>query len=128
MRLTISAMEESRYIIVAMFANYGGIHYTPRCSATITTLTGLPIGKPILLSSSSVGAMLPLEFRSFSGVADLKDYSAGVYNVIATITYAPGEETTYQIPIRVSIEGNQRIVETIQPERPGEKIGIDLTR
>lgn len=127
-RLTVSAMEESRYFIVARFANYGNIHYTPRCSATITTLTGLATGKPILLSSSSVGAMLPLEFRSFSGVADLKDYSAGIYNVIATITYASGEETTYQIPIRVSIEGNQRIVETIQPERPGEKIGIELTR
>lgn len=127
-RLTVSATEESRYIIIAKFANYGNIHYTPRCNATITTLTGFAVGKPILLSSSSVGAMLPIESRSFSGVADLKDYSAGVYNVIATITYAPGEETTYQIPIRVSIEGNQRIVETIQPERPGEKIGIDLTR
>jgi hypothetical protein len=128
LRLTISATEESRHIIVARLVNYGNIHYTPRCSATITELTGLPIGRPILLSSSSVGAMLPLEFRGFSGVIDLKDYSAGIYNVIATITYASGEETTYQIPIRVSIEGNQRIVETIQPERPGEKIGIELTR
>lgn len=128
LRLTVSAMEESKHIIVARFANYGNIHYTPRCSATITELTGFVVGRPILLSSSSVGAMLPLEFRSFSGVVDLKGYSAGVYNVIATLTYAPGEETTYQIPIRVSIEGNQRIVETIQPERPGEKIGIELTR
>jgi hypothetical protein len=51
-----------------------------------------------------------------------------MYLVAATLEYAPGEVVTKQIGIRVSIEGNQRVVELIQPERPGEKIGVELNR
>lgn len=128
-RLNFAHMEESRYFIVTSFGNFGNIHFTPRCSAAITNLMGVDMGKgKMLLTSSASGLMLPLESRSFSGAFDLSDYPADMYLVTATLEYAPGEVMTNQLPIRVSIEGDQRVVELIQPERPGEKIDIELNR
>lgn len=128
-RLNLAHMEESRYLVVTSFGNFGNIHFTPRCTATITNLMGVSMRKgKILLTSSKSGLMLPLEFRAFSGVFDLSDYPAGMYTVTTTLEYAPGEVVNNQIGISVSIEGEQRVVELLQPERPGEKIGIELNR
>lgn len=128
-KINFAQMEGSRYLAVASFGNFGDTHFMPRCTAAVTNLMGVPMGSgKILLTSSKSGLMLPFEFRSFSGAFDLSDYPAGVYRVEATLEYAPGEVVTNQIPIRVSLEGDQRVVELIQPERPGEKIGIELNR
>jgi len=128
-RLNFAHMEESRYLVVASFGNFGNIHFTPRCTAAVINLMGVSMGRgKMLLTSSKSGLMLPLEFRSFSGVFDLSDYPAETYFVTATLEYATGEVVTDRIPIRVSIEGDQRVVELIQPERPGEKIDIELNR
>jgi len=128
-RLNFAAMERSRYLAVASFGNYGNIHFMPRCTAVITNLAGIPMeGGRMLLTSSRSGLMLPLTFRSFSGAFDLSNYPAGTYVVTASLESAPGEVVTNQQPIRVSIEGDERVVELIQPERPGEKIGIELSR
>lgn len=128
-RLNFAHMENSRYLAVASFGNFGNIHFTPRCSAVITNLMGVNAGQgKVLLTSTNSGLMLPIQFRGFSGVFDLSDYLAGMYFVTATLEYAPGEAVTNQIPIRISIEGDMRVVELIQPERPGEKIGIKLNR
>jgi len=128
-KIDFARMEESRYLAIASFGNFGDTHFTPRCTAAVTNLMGVPMGSGrMLLTSSKSGMMLPFEFRSFSGIFDLSDYPADVYWVTATLEYAPGEVVTNRLPIRVSIEGNQRIAELIQPERPGEKIGIELNR
>jgi hypothetical protein len=128
-RLNFAHMEGSRYLVIASFGNFGNTHFTPRCTAAITNLMGVPMDRgQMLLTSSKTGLMLPIEFRNFSGAFDLSDYLADTYFVTATLEYAPGQVVTNQIPIRVSIEGDQRVVELIQPERPGEKIGIELNR
>jgi len=128
-KIDFARMEGSRYLVVANFGNFGDVHFTPRCTAAITNLSGVDMGSGrILLTSSKSGLMLPLEYRSFSGAFDLSDYPAGMYFVTATLEYAPGEVATKQTGIRVSIEGDERVVELIQPERPGEKIGIELNR
>lgn len=119
----------SRYLVLASFGNYGDTHFAPRCTAAITNLMGVDMGKgKILLTSSKSGLMLPYEHRRFSGTFDLSDYPAERYFVTATLEYAPGEVVTKNLGIRVSIEGGQRVVEIIQPERPGEKIDIELNR
>jgi len=128
-KIDFARMEGSRYLVVASFGNYGDTHFTPRCTAAITNLMRVDMGKgKILLTSSKSGLMLPFEFRSFSGAFDLSDYPAGRYFVTATLEYAPGEVVNKDLGIRVSIEGDERVVELIQPERPGEKIGIELNR
>lgn len=128
-KIDFARMEGSRYLVIANFGNFGDVHITPRCTAAITNLMGVDMGSgKILLTSSKSGLMLPLEYRSFSGAFDLSDYPAGMYFVTAILEYAPGEVTTKQIGIRVSIEGDERVAELIQPERPGEKIGIELNR
>jgi hypothetical protein len=128
-KLNFAHMEESRYLAIASFGNFGTTHFTPRCTAAVTNLMGVPMGSgEMLLTSGKSGMMLPLEFRSFSGAFDLSDYPADMYWVRAALEYAPGEVATDRIPIRVSIEGDQRVVELIQPERPGEKIDIELNR
>ena len=127
-RINIAALEGSKHLIVARFGNYGNTHFTPRCIATITRISsGVSMGT-ILLSSSSSGVLLPFEHRGFSGVVDFKDYSADQYNIFATLQYAPGEDITQNIPILVSIKGDQRVVDIIQAERPGEKAEIELNR
>jgi hypothetical protein len=128
LRLNIPAMEESRYLVVASFGNFGNIHFTPRCTAAFTRITGASIGREILLTSSRSDLMLPLEFRSFSGAVDLANFPSDMYYVTASLEYAPGQTITKQIPIRVSLEGDRRVVDIIQPERPGEKVGIELNR
>ena len=128
-KIDFAHMEESRYLLVTNFGNIGNTHFTPRCTAAIINRMGVSMGSgKMLLTSVKSGLMLPFEFRIFSGAFDLSDYPAEMYSVTATLEYAPGEVATKQMPIRVSIEGDQRVVEIIQPERPGEKIGIELNR
>jgi hypothetical protein len=128
LRLNIPSMEESRYLVVASFGNFGNIHFTPRCTAAFTRISGASVGREILLTSSKSDPMLPLEFRSFSGAVDLANFPTDMYYVTARLEYAPGQTITKQIPIRVSLEGDRRVVDIIQPERPGEKVGIELNR
>jgi len=121
-RLTFAAMEASKYHIVARFSNMGNTHFKPRCRAAVISGAGLPMVK--ILLSGDPGLMLPLEVRDFSGVLNCSYLSDDMYRLAATLEYAPGQEITTQIPIQVSVEEEQRVVQVIRPEEFEQKIGV----
>lgn len=124
MKLTIAAMEASKYIVVGRFGNIGNSHFTPRCGAMVRTLTtGATVAR--LLLSGKAGVMLPLEFRDFSGVVDFSRFNADTYRLTAILEYAVGKTIAAEIPIQVSIGPNeQRLVEIVKPKEVEEKLGV----
>ena len=124
MKLTIAAMEGSKYIVVGRFGNVGNSHFTPRCGAMVRRLTtGTTVAR--LLLSGKAGVMLPIEFRDFSGVVDFSRFMAGTYRLTAILEYAGSKPVAAEIPIRVSIGPNeQRLVEIVEPKEVEEKLGI----
>lgn len=126
MKLTVAAMEASKYIVVGRFGNVGNAHFTPRCRVTVRTLTTGATGATVarLLLSGKAGVMLPLEVRDFSGVVDFSRVNAGTYRLTAILEYA-GEQLATEIPIRVSLGPNeQRLVEIVSPKEVEEKLGV----
>jgi hypothetical protein len=116
MKLTLAANEEeNKYVVVARFGNVGNVHFAPRCRATVSTTMGKTVARMWL--AGKAGLMLPLELRDFSGVLDFSKVPAGAYRLTAILEYADLEgvtkQTTYMIPIRVTVVGEQRIVEII---------------
>jgi hypothetical protein len=59
--------------------------------------------------------MLPLELRNFSGMVDFSKIAAGVYRLEAIMQCGAGGKATKMVPIQVSVKGEQRIVEVIEP-------------
>jgi len=116
MKLTLAIQEASTYAIVARFGNVGNIHIRPRCSATLTMAGGRIVRRTLLAGES--GLMLPLEVRNFSGVLDFATIAAGTYRLEAILEYTTAEGVTERmtqgISMRVSVEGEQRIVEIIE--------------
>ena len=118
MKLTLAAEEPSKYIAHAKFGNIGNVHYTPKCSAAVTTVIGATVTQTLL--SGETDLMLPLETRDFSGVLDLSRVDPGTYILKAVLEYGGGRAVNKEIPIRVSIdEDQQRLVEVIKPEEKG---------
>lgn len=118
MKLVPSAMNEAKYLAVARFGNFGWIHFKPfRCRAVVTTAMGVPKASTLLTGHKS-GVMLPLEVRDFSGVLDFTNVPPGTYRLTAVLEYGPNpnQRVDKQIAIRVSIEGDKRLVEVVQTE------------
>ncbi len=115
MGLTITTEKASRHIIRATFGNVGNVHFSPKCSATITNEEGKIKAKLPLKGDSS--SMFPLELREFSGTIDFSGFEAGRYYVEIFLDYGTGQVARGMMPIRVSAEGMQKIVEIIKPEK-----------
>jgi hypothetical protein len=115
MGLTITAEKASRYIIRATFGNVGNVHFSPKCRATITNEEGKIKAKLPLKGDSS--SMFPLELRDFFEVVDFSGFEAGRYYVEVFGDYGTDQIARGTMPIRVSVEGMQRIVEIIEPEK-----------
>jgi hypothetical protein len=109
-------LDNSQYLVVAKFANFGTIHFTPiKCRAIVVAGTG-EFKQTALLTSENSGIMLPLDVRVFSGLIDFDNVPAGIYRLVVGLEYAPNIRAEKQIGIRVSQEGDHKLVETIQME------------
>jgi len=104
---------DSKYLVVAKFGNYGLVQFVPIRvkAALIMPLTGISRVSTFLYGNPNL--MLPFEERDYSGVLDLTYVSADVYRLAAAIEYAPGVWADKQMSVRVSIEGDKRIVEVL---------------
>jgi hypothetical protein len=110
LKLTIQDLGESKYLVVAKFGNYGTVQFVPiRVKTALTMSTG--INRASMFLSGNPNLMLPFETRDFSGVLDLSYIPADRYALAAAIEYAPGVWADKQMAIRVSIEGERRIVQ-----------------
>jgi len=122
-KLTLGAMEESKYIVIGRFGNVGNIYLNPNCKATVTNSAGRNIKQTLL--SGTPGMMLPLEIRDFSGIIDFAGVAAGMYRLVATLEFEPDNIVVNQVPIWVYTEGDRRIVEIIKPEQFEEAVGVE---
>jgi hypothetical protein len=103
---------ESKYLVGATFGNYGMVHFTPiKVKAGLTMPNGINRVQTFLWGDSSL--MLPFEDREFSGVLDLSEIPADLYRFAAAIEYAPGVWVDKQMAVRVSIEGERRIINIV---------------
>jgi len=112
LKLTLQDLGESNYLVVARFGNYGMIHFVPiRVKAALTMANGINRASTFMMGNPNL--MLPFETREFSGVLDLSYVPADVYALAAAIEYAPGLWAPKQMAVRVSIEGERRIVQIL---------------
>lgn len=112
-KLTPHELGGSKYQIVAQFNNYGLTHFTPiKCKAAVTTVLEKIPRVSADLTSQVRGSMLPFEYRSFSGTLDFTTVPAGEYRLSAAMEYAKDKWVSKQMAIRVTLEGEQRVVQT----------------
>jgi hypothetical protein len=64
-----------------------------------------------MFMSGNPNLMLPFETRDYSGVLDLSYVPADRYRLGAAMEYAPGVWADKQMAVRISIEGERRIVD-----------------
>jgi len=118
---SLGAMGGSKYVVVGGFGNVGNVHFKPRCMAMVTIPQGGTVAK--ILLSGKLHSMLPLEMRSFSGVLDFFEIPADIYRLSTIFEYAPGEAERSHKAIRVSVQGNRKVVQFLTAEEV-KKIGI----
>jgi hypothetical protein len=108
-------LADSQYIITAEFGNVGKLPFTPiRVKAGLVMPNGIHRTSTFLKGDPSL--MLPFERRTFSDVLDISRIPADVYRLAAAIEYAPGRWEPVQIAVRVSIEGDRRVLEVLGME------------
>jgi hypothetical protein len=105
-------LADSQYIISAEFGNVGQLPFNPiRVKAGLVMPNGFHRASTFL--SGDVSIMLPFEHRTFSEILDISGIPADVYRLAAAIEYAPGRWEPVQIAVRVSIEGDRRVLEVL---------------
>jgi len=112
LKLTAQDLSESKYLVVARFGNYGLVPFVPiKVKAGLTMTNGIHRVSTFMMGNPNM--MLPFETRDYSGVLDLSYVSADIYRLTAAVEYAPGVWEDKQMAVRVSIEGERRILEVV---------------
>lgn len=115
LKLVPQELGESKYLVVAKFGNYGYIHFVPiRIKAVLTMSSGINRASTFLGGNPNL--MLPFETREFTGEMDLSYVPADRYTLAAAMEYAPGKWADKQMAIRVSKEGERRILQVVGVE------------
>jgi hypothetical protein len=110
LKLVPQDLGESKYLVVARFGNYGLVPFVPiRIKTALTMATGM--NRASMFMSGNPNLMLPFETRDYSGVLDLSYVPADRYRLGAAMEYAPGQWADKQMAVRISIEGERRIVD-----------------
>jgi hypothetical protein len=103
---------DSKYLVAASFCNNGLVHFVPiRVKAGLAMANG--IQRITTFMSGDPTLWLPFETRNFSGVLDLSNISADLYYLAAGIEYAPEVWVYKQMAVRVSIEGERRVMQVL---------------
>jgi len=102
---------KSTYIVVAGFVNNGSVHFTPRCSAELSTAQGSQVVRKLLDGKTTI--MLPFESRTFSAVFDLSSVEDGNYRMVATMQYGGAMPALKAVPVSVKTDGDRKILTVI---------------
>jgi hypothetical protein len=124
LKLTPQYLGESKYLVVAKFGNYGLVPFVPiKVKTGLTMTNGIHRVSTYMMGNPNL--MLPFETRDYSGGLDLSYVSADLYYLTAAIEYAPGVWEDKQMAVRVSIEGDERILEVVgTQEELGELVEV----
>jgi hypothetical protein len=121
-RLSVAAMEGSRYIVVARFANYGDVHFNPKCEGSLANPEGATV-REIAFSGQS-GLMLPFDAREFAAAVDFSGVKSGIYRLSGSMEYATGGRVDIQVPIQVSGQGSEKTVVVIRTDEFEKTLGV----
>ena len=111
-KLVPQDLGDSKYLIVTRFGNCGMVDFDPiRVKAALVMSNGINRVSTFLTGNPNI--MLPFEERDFSGVLDLSYVPADMYRLAAAIEYAKGVWEAKQIAVRVSKEGERRILKIV---------------
>lgn len=112
-KLVPQDLGDSKYLIVTRFGNCGMVDFNPiRVKAKLVMpISGISRVSTFLWGNTNL--MLPFEERDFSGVLDLSYVPADMYRLAAAIEYAKGVWEDKQIAVRVSLEGDRRILQVV---------------
>jgi hypothetical protein len=116
LNISSSELSNSKYLFGAKFVNLSSVHITPiKCRAMVVSESGVPAAGG-LLTSYEKGPLLPLEFRNYSGIIDFSNVEPGIYRVAASLIWGenPADLSQKQIQVRVSVEGEERVVEVLR--------------
>jgi hypothetical protein len=103
---------DSKYLVAASFCNNGLVHFVPiRVKAGLAMANG--IQRVTTFMSGDPTLWLPFESRDFSGILDLSNIPADLYSLAAGIEYAPDVWVYKQMAVRVSIEGERRVMQVL---------------
>ena len=112
----LNELGDSKYFVSATFRNLKKIHFKPfSVKAGILPTTGpvaLRVPRLSTYLSGDPSPMLPLVDRTFVGELDFSTVPAGQYFLTGRLEYAPGEIAYTERLIEISIQGDERIVET----------------
>ena len=127
LKIGIQDLGQSKFLVAATFANQKTIHFAPitvRAGVIQSTDTsGIPRTGAYL--GGDPGLWLPFEMRQYSGVLDFSTLPADVYLLRGRLEYGPNQFARADKLIRVSIEGDQRVVQTIGTQQElGENVEI----
>jgi len=124
LKLVPQYLGDSNYLVAARFGNNGMIHFVPiRVKAALTMANGINRVSGFMMGDPSL--MLPSETRDFSGVLDLTYVPPDIYRLAAAIEYAPGVWADKQMAVRVSKEGERKIIQILGVEEElGELIKV----
>jgi hypothetical protein len=105
-------LSDSKYLVTASFCNNGLVHFVPiRVKAGLAMANG--IQRVTTFMSGDPTLWLPFETRNFSGILDLSNIPADLYSLAAGIEYAPDVWVYKQMAVRVSIEGERRVMQVL---------------
>ena len=114
----LNDLGNSKYLVTAKFRNLKTIHFKPlSVKAGILPTEGPGQLKIPRLSTYLYGdpsPMLPFEDRTFTGDLDFSIVPAGRYFLTGRLEYAPGQVVRPKTLIDVSIQGDQRVVQTVE--------------
>lgn len=103
---------ESMYGVGATFGNCGMVHFTPiKVKAGLAMPNGINRVQTFLWGNPNI--MLPFENREFGGILDLSEVPADLYSLAVAMEYAPGAWVDKQMAVRVSIEGERRVMNIV---------------
>jgi hypothetical protein len=127
LKISLQDLGQSKFLVATTFANQKTIHFAPitvRAGVIQSTdASGIPRTGAYL--GGDPGLMLPFEMRQFSGVLDFSILPADTYLLVGRLEYAPNQFARTNKLIRVSIEGDQRVVQTIGTQQElGENVEI----
>jgi len=114
----IQDLSESKYLVTAKFGNLATVHLEPitvRAGVIPTTGPEAAGGIPRISTylSGDTKPMLPFDDRTFTGELDLSILPAGQYLLTGRLEYAQGVYARASRLIEVSLQGQQRIVQTL---------------
>lgn len=127
LKININDLGQSKFLVAATFANQETIHFAPITvrAAVLQTSDASGVPRTGAYLSGDPGLMLPFEIRQFSGVLDFSSLPADTYQLVGRLEYAPNKFARTNKIIRVSIEGGQRVVQTIGTQQElGENVEI----